>query len=198
MNVEPVTLEGVRLRMEPLGHTHARDLAEIATPDLFEYSFIQPAALTPEAFIEYIDRSLETPARLPFAMVLTDSGKAIGTSSYHDIRPAHRGLAIGYTWIGRAYQGTFVNPESKYLLLRHAFENLGAIRVHLQADNRNIHSQNAIAKLGAVKEGVLRKHILLPDGYARDTAMFSIIDDEWPIVKANLEERLGYVPWTAA
>jgi ribosomal-protein-alanine N-acetyltransferase len=82
-------------------------------------------------------------------------------------------------------------------MLRHAFENLGAIRVHFQADNRNTHSLNAIARLGAKNEGVLRKHVILPDGYARDSAMFSIIDDEWPGIKTRLEERLGYVPWNS-
>jgi ribosomal-protein-alanine N-acetyltransferase len=87
-----------------------------------------------------------------------------------------------------------VNPENKYLLLRHAFETLGAIRVQLKTDGRNLHSQRAIAKLGAKLEGTMRRHIIMPDGYFRDTVMYSIIDDEWPGVKAGLEERLGYVP----
>jgi len=111
-----------------------------------------------------------------------------------DIRPEHHGLEIGATWIGKAYQGTSVNPENKYMLLRQAFERLGAIRVQLKTDGRNLQSQAAIAKLGAKHEGVLRKHVLLPDGYERDTVMYSITDDEWPAVKAALEERLGYVP----
>ncbi len=111
-----------------------------------------------------------------------------------DVRPAHRGLEIGYTWIARAYQGTRVNPECKYLLLRHAFEKLGAIRVQLKTDGRNLQSQHAIEKLGAVKEGVLRKHLILPDGYVRDTVMYSITDSEWPHVKSRLEARLGYIP----
>jgi len=195
LDVQPVTLEGRNLRLEPLSRSHADDLLSVATPDIFTYGVLEPSAFTHEGFEDYIDRSLEVPARLAFAMILKETGKAIGTSSYHDIRAAHRGLAIGYTWIGKPYQGTFVNPESKYLLLRHAFEDLSAIRVQLQADNRNIHSHNAILKLGAIKEGVLRKHIVLPDGFLRDTAIFGIIDDEWPAIRAGLENRLGYVPW---
>jgi RimJ/RimL family protein N-acetyltransferase len=111
-----------------------------------------------------------------------------------DIRPEHRGLEIGWTWIGKAYQGTQVNPENKYLLLRHAFETLGAIRVQLKTDARNIQSQRAMAKLGAKLEGTLRNQIILPDGYYRHSVMFSVIADEWPEVKAAIERRLGYVP----
>jgi RimJ/RimL family protein N-acetyltransferase len=118
----------------------------------------------------------------------------VGTTSYFDIRPEHRGLEIGYTWLGKAYQGTHINPENKYLLLRHAFETLGAIRVQLKTDRRNLQSQAAIAKLGAKLEGTLRKHSIMEDGYIRDAVMFSVIDLEWPEVKAGLERRLGYVP----
>lgn len=95
---------------------------------------------------------------------------------------------------GRSFQGTSVNPECKYLMLRHAFEDWGAMRVQLKTDRRNLQSQRAIEKLGAVREGVLRKHMLLPDGYERDTVMYSIIDDEWPAIRDRLIERLGYTP----
>lgn len=194
MDVQPVTLEGNRLRLEPLDVRHAKDLLGAATPDVFTYSIIGPRDYTVPAFEEYIRESLKTPARVPFAIMLTDEGKAIGTTSYHDITPAHRGLSIGYTWIGEPYQGTFVNPESKYLLMRHAFETLGALRVQFRADGRNTHSHRAIEKLGARREGTLRKHIILPDGHVRDTVIFSVIDEEWPEVKARLEQRLGYIP----
>ena len=127
-------------------------------------------------------------------MVLRDTGQAVGVSSYTDVRPEHRGLEIGGTWIGRTYQRTAVNPECKYLMLRHAFENLGAVRVQLKTDSRNTQSQRAIEKLGAQKEGVLRKHIILPDGYVRDTVMYSITVEEWPEVRVGLEDRLGYTP----
>jgi RimJ/RimL family protein N-acetyltransferase len=108
-----------------------------------------------------------------------------------DIRPKHMGLEIGTTWIGRAHQGTKVNPESKLLLLAHAFERLGCERVQLKTDGRNLQSQHAIEKLGAVKEGVLRKHMIMPDGFVRDTVMYSIVAAEWPDVKRGLEARLA-------
>jgi RimJ/RimL family protein N-acetyltransferase len=139
-------------------------------------------------------KTLAMEGRLPFAIVLRETGQPVGSTSYFDIRPAHRGLEIGYTWYAQAYQGTHINPENKYLLLRHAFETLGAVRVQLKTDKRNLRSQHAIAKLGAKLEGTLRKHTILENGYIRDTVMFSITDDEWPEVKAGLEARLGYVP----
>jgi RimJ/RimL family protein N-acetyltransferase len=107
-----------------------------------------------------------------------------------DIRPADRGLEIGGTWYGAAYQRTAVNTECKYLLLKHAFEALGCIRVQLKTDSRNERSQRAIERLGAVKEGVLRNHMLLADGHIRHSVMYSILDSEWPAVKARLEEKL--------
>jgi ribosomal-protein-alanine N-acetyltransferase len=166
----------------------------VATPDIFRYHFYGPEDETLEAFQAYITRILGESDRYPFAMVLNETGDAVGTTSFMDVRPAHRGLEIGSTWIGKPYQGTHVNPENKYILLRHAFETLGAVRVQLKTDGRNLHSQRAIEKLGTVREGTLRKHIILPDGYRRDSVMFSITDEEWPAVKAGLEARLGYVP----
>jgi RimJ/RimL family protein N-acetyltransferase len=137
---------------------------------------------------------LALPDTLMFAMVLRESGQPVGITSYLEIRPAHRGLEIGNTWIARPWQGTQVNPENKYLLLRHAFESLDALRVQLKTDGRNLRSQRAIEKLGALKEGVLRKHMILQDGYVRDTVMYSIIAEEWPRVREGLEARLGYAP----
>jgi RimJ/RimL family protein N-acetyltransferase len=191
--VKPVTLEGRVVRVEPLRPEHAVDLFNLADDDLFKYMWTWSGA-SPEDLRESIRQLLSLQGWCPFAIVLRETGKAIGSTSYLDIRPEHRGLEIGSTWIGRPYQGTLVNPENKYLLLRHAFEMLGAVRVQLKTDGRNLHSQRAIAKLGAKLEGTLRKHIILPDGYIRDTVMFSITDEEWPGVKAGLEERLGYVP----
>jgi RimJ/RimL family protein N-acetyltransferase len=142
----------------------------------------------------FMEKTLAMEGRIPFSVVLKESGQPVGSTSYFDIRSAHRGLEIGYTWYAVPYQGTQVNPENKYLLLRHAFETLGAIRVQLKTDKRNLRSQAAIAKLGAKLEGTLRKHSIMEDGYIRDTVMFSITDEEWPGVKAGLEARLGYVP----
>ncbi len=194
MQVTPVTLEGHDLRLEPLGAGHREDLRAAATPDVYRYLTLYPRDDTREAFDEYFDGLLSMEDRISFAMVLRDSGRAVGTSSYLDIRPEHRGVEIGNTWIGRRYQGSRVNPEAKLLMLRHAFEELGALRVQLKCDARNLQSQRAIEKLGALREGVLRKHMILADGYVRDTVMYSITDKEWPGVRERLVVRLGYDP----
>ncbi len=124
--------------------------------------------------------------------------RAGGATAYLDIRPANRGLEIGRTWIGLAHQGTRVNPESKYLLLRHAFEVLGAVRVQLKTDLRNDRSQRAIERLGAQREGVLRKLQCRADGTFRDTVIYALTDDDWPAARSRLEERLGGDPTVAA
>lgn len=194
MWVEPVTLEGKTLRMEPLGLQHAESLydAFMMDPTILRYTNLRPEENTPEGWADYMERTLAMPGRVPFAMVRKDTGQAIGSSSYIDIRPEHRGLEIGYTWIGKGYQGTHVNPENKYILIRHAFETLGAIRVQLKADDRNEQSKAAMRKLGLQFEGVLRNQIILPDGFYRASAMFSVIESEWPEFKAALERRIGW------
>ncbi len=192
MNVEPITLEGRIVRLEPLSEDHAEAIAEVATPEIFAYLF-PPAEYTEIGFRDQIRGLIADPGICLFATVLKETGRAIGMTSYLDIRPAHRALEIGFTWIGTQWQGTAVNPEAKWLLLEHAFEKLGAVRVQLKTDLRNVQSQRAIEKLGAIKEGVLRKHMTLPNGHIRDTVMFSITDDEWPDVRASLLARLGEV-----
>ena len=190
VNIQPVTLVGRTIRLEPLERRHAADMAQAADADIFKYHGLQPE-ISQTGFESYIDTLLSRPAMVPFAQVLIESGKAIGGTTYMDIQNANRGVEIGTTWIGRAYHGTMVNPEAKYLLLRHAFEDQGAIRVQLKTDSRNLQSQRAIEKLGAVKEGLLRNHMIMPDGYFRHTVMYSITNDEWPEAKARLEARLG-------
>ena len=180
-------------RLEPLALRHATDFAAASTPELFTYHF-PPTELTPAGFAAWIQFLSNTPGFCPFAIVDSQSGRAIGATSYLDIRPADRGVEIGFTWIARAFQGTLVNPECKYLLFRHAFDEQQAVRVQLKTDLRNRHSQRAIEKLGAVREGVLRKHMIRPDGYVRDTVMYSVTAEEWPAVREALEARLGYVP----
>jgi ribosomal-protein-alanine N-acetyltransferase len=194
MPIEPIVLEGRAVRLEPLHADHAAALWRAATPDLFTYIPIAPRDRSFTAFQAYVATLRSRPSQLQFAIVSCQSGEAVGTTSYMDLRLEHRGLEIGNTWIARTHQGTLINPENKYLLLRHAFETLGMLRVQLKCDARNILSQRAIAKLGAQREGVLRKHVVLPDGFVRDTVLFSITDDEWPQVKAGLEDRLGYPP----
>lgn len=195
MYVEAVTLEGRQLRVEPLREEHGPDLFSVADEGIFTYiQQIAPEEWTAEGFQKYARRLADLSGWYYHAMVLIESGRAVGVSSYLDVRPEHRGLEIGGTWIARPYQGTFVNPECKYLMLRHAFEWLGAIRVQLKTDARNIQSRRNIEKLGARREGILRKHMLLPDGHPRDSVMYSITDDEWREVRARLEARLGYIP----
>ncbi|MCC6615079.1 MAG: GNAT family N-acetyltransferase [Anaerolineae bacterium] len=191
MDIQPITLSGAVVRLEPLDARHAEDLSEVATPDLFIYHY-PPAEFTPAGWRALIENVRQRPGWCPFAVVLQETGKAIGVTCYLDIQPANRAVEIGFTWIARAYQGTKVNPEMKFLMLRHAFEDQDALRVQIKTDDRNAQSRRAIAKLGAAFEGILRNHMITPDGYHRSTAMFSIIDTEWPSVKANLEARLGH------
>jgi RimJ/RimL family protein N-acetyltransferase len=119
------------------------------------------------------------------------SGNAIGCTRYLNIDPLNRSLEIGGTWYGLDYQGTMVNTECKYLLLQYAFEELACIRVWFKADMRNLRSIHAMERIGAIKEGVLRNHMILPDGYIRDSALFSLLPNEWPRVKQNLEAQLS-------
>jgi N-acetyltransferase len=197
MQVDPVSLVGRVARLDPLTLDDAPGLFAAADPAIFVYIGARPAEWTLPAFRDYLRRLLDTPDMRPFVIRRAETGAPVGVTTYMEIRPAHRGLEIGSTWIAGPAQGTAINPEAKYLLLRHAFETLGAVRVQLKTDGRNLHSQRAIAKLGALREGVLRRHMILPDGYIRDTVMFSIIAEEWPAVKAGLEARLGYVPGPA-
>lgn len=185
----PVELEGRFVRLEPLEERHASALAWAASPELFTHHF-PPRTLTPEGFAEQI-RGFGLVPLVAFAIVLKETGRAVGQTAFLDLQPAHRALEVGLTWIGKRWQGTQVNPESKLLLLGHAFDELGCLRVQIKTDERNLQSQRAIEKLGAVKEGVLRKHMLLPDGFQRSTVLYSITDDEWPAVRAGLLARLG-------
>jgi N-acetyltransferase len=190
--VQPVVLHGNVVRLEPLDESHAEGLAKAYDPEIFRFfAGVIPADGTVPALVDYIQGTRSKPMVLAFAIVHQSSGQAVGVTTYLDIRPEHRGLEIGSTWLGRDYQGTSVNPEAKLLLLTHAFEQLGAERVQLKTDMRNLQSRAAILKLGAVQEGILRRHAVLADGYVRDTVMFSILASEWPLVKARLEERLA-------
>lgn len=161
-----------------------------------------PGEWSVRGFEEELERVNSLPGVVAFAIVLAegaDTGRAIGRTTFMDIKPEHRGIEIGRTWIARAHHGTRVNPEAKYIMLRHAFEHLTppAVRVQITTNATNLHSQSAIAKLGAVKEGVLRKSRIMPptldrtDTLVRDWVVFSIIDDEWPGVRARLEARLA-------
>jgi RimJ/RimL family protein N-acetyltransferase len=192
MNVQPVVLEGPTLRLEPLRREHAALLwPEAADLEIFRHTLESPRDASPEAFEDWIRHCATIPASALWTLFLKATGKAVGVSGYLEIRPPHRGLEIGRTWIARSHQGSRVNPESKYLLLRHAFEGLGAVRVQLKTDLNNLRSQRAIEKLGATREGVLRKYQIRSNGYIRDSVIYSILAEEWPEVKAGLEARLA-------
>ncbi len=188
-----VTLNGNVVRLEPLSEDHAKELA-IAGKDRSIWTYMlygQPT--TENSMLEWVRdilarRDLEN--ELPFAVIQLASGKVVGATRYMDIRPEHKGLEIGGTWYSVEFQRTKVNTESKYLLLKYAFESLGCIRVQLKTDLRNIRSQIAIERLGAVKEGILRKHMITPEGLIRDSVYYSILDSEWSCVKKRIEELL--------
>lgn len=194
MNLAPVVLPGQVVRLEPLERRHAADLLlAAADPDIWLYiPSPQPRTLGEvEAFIESAKRSAANGQEIPFAVIDQASDRAIGSTRYLEIRPADRALEIGWTWYAKEAQRTAVNTECKFLLLRHAFEELGALRMQFKTDRRNLRSQRAIERIGAVKEGVLRKQRIMPDGYVRDTVYYSILDAEWPAVKARLTEFLS-------
>jgi N-acetyltransferase len=193
--VTPVMLTGRVVRLEPLSiEKHAAGLWEAVSVETFQYFGARPTEWTLDAFKVFLESLLGRPSISAFCQQLAATGQPIGVTTYMEIEPAHRGLEIGNTWLTKTQQGTLVNPESKYMLLRHAFENLQSIRVQLKTDLRNLQSQRAIEKLGAKREGVLRNHRIMPDGHYRHSVYFSILDEEWPEVKKNLEARLGYIP----
>lgn len=189
-----VTMEGRVVRLEPLEAAHAPGLLAAAEPEIFRFTPQAPPQWSVDGFRQDIERLSAMADVVAFAVIERASGAVIGRTTYMDIQAQHRGLEIGRTWLARPQQGTAVNPEMKYLMMRRAFEELGAIRVAFKTGLENVHSQRAIAKLGAVREGVLRHDRILPDGRFRDTVVFSVLDREWPAVRAGLEARLGYVP----
>jgi RimJ/RimL family protein N-acetyltransferase len=193
MNVQPVTLTGKIVRLEPLTASHIPDLARVGLEEKIWHFMRYGNVETVEQLSAWVRELLDLQAQgtdLPFAVINLANGRAIGSTRYLEIDHLNRSLEIGGTWYGLDYQGTLVNTECKYLLLKHAFEMLGCVRVWLKTDRRNLRSQRAIERMGAVREGVLRNHMILPDGYIRDSVMYSILPQEWPQVKLKLEARL--------
>ncbi len=193
MDVQPVSLLGKVIRLEPLSEAHVLDLTEIGLDENIWRYMLYGNIDSEEKMRAFVRDLLSRQARgtdLPFAVIHLASERAIGCTRYLNIRPKHRGLEIGGTWYGAAYRRTAANTECKYLLLRHAFETLGCIRVQIKTDVRNVPSLRAIERLGAVEEGTLRNHIITPDGTIRDSIFYSILDTEWPPVKAGLEEKM--------
>jgi RimJ/RimL family protein N-acetyltransferase len=189
----PVRLEGMGVRLEPLELRHAEDLLEAGRDaSVWRFRPGEPFETLDDVrrWIDAANAAVREGREVAFAIVRLPEGAAVGSTRCLDLRRADRALEIGSTWLGPAAQRSGVNTECKLLLLRHAFEDLGAVRVQLKTDGRNARSQQAIARLGAVREGVLRRHMTLADGFVRDTVMFSITDAEWPAVKERLEARL--------
>ena len=194
MKVEPVVLSGKYIRLEPLSERHIPGLSIVgADPAIWRF-MLYGEVTSVEKMGDWVRDILSRQAEgtdLPFAVVDLASGRLAGATRYMDIRAPHRSLEIGGTWYGVDYQRTPVNTEAKYLLLWHAFERLGCIRVQFKADSRNERSLRAIERLGAQREGFLRNHMLLEDGTYRHSVYYSILEDEWPAVKARLEGKLG-------
>jgi RimJ/RimL family protein N-acetyltransferase len=190
--VEPVTLEGRHIRLEPLTLDHHAGLCEIGLdPELWRW--IPTQVRSRDEMTDYIRLALQGQAdgnALPFANLEQSSGRVVGCTRYMNIDKANRHVEIGSTWIGKPWQRTAVNTEAKYLMLRHAFETLGCFRVELKTDALNQQSRNAILRIGAIQEGIFRKHVLCWDGRLRDSVYFSVVDSEWPGVKARLEAKL--------
>jgi RimJ/RimL family protein N-acetyltransferase len=193
MNVAPVMLEGSHVRLEPLAKAHLAGLAQVGLEEEL-WRWIPVPVRTVEEMAAYIETALQEQERgvsLPFALMEKATGRAIGSTRYGNIDRTHRRVEIGWTWVAREWQRTAVNTEAKYLLLRHAFETLGCIRVELKTDSLNEKSRAAILRIGAREEGIFRNHMITASGRIRHTVYFSIVDSEWPAVKARLESLLN-------
>jgi N-acetyltransferase len=193
MDLTPVTLEGRHVRLEPLRLSHIAALNEAAKdPRIWE--FTSAVARNPAEMQKYVDTALDwqqAGTAVPFVTMTKDNREVIGSTRFANIDVGNRRAEIGWTWINPNWWRTAVNTEAKYLMLRHAFERWNCVRVELKTGTKNQRSRDAILRLGATEEGTLRRHILQPDGSWRDTVYFSILEDEWPAVKRELERKLS-------
>lgn len=193
LHIEPVTLSTDRLTLRPLSLSDVPALAEAAGDgELWE----KKTTTVPrsEGFEAYVQKALELQEAglaLPFTTVVNEGNRVIGSTRFMNIDAANHRVEIGTTWIAKSWQRTFVNTHAKFLMLRHAFEVLGCNAVELRTHRLNDQSRAAIERLGAKLDGILRQHMIMPDGHIRDTAVYSIVRDEWPAVKAGLERRMG-------
>jgi len=195
MDCSPIILEGQHARLAPLSLADADGLiAAAGDGELWNTNVtIIPGA---SGMSDYIQAALDGQSmgkELPFVIIRKSTKDIVGTTRFYEIFPHDRKCAIGYTWLAKSAQRTPVNTECKLLLLTHAFETWNCVRVELITDVLNEQSRAAIMRLGAKQEGILRKHLILPNGRVRDSVFFSVIDDEWPAIKASLVTRLGRV-----
>ncbi|HKG95043.1 MAG TPA: GNAT family N-acetyltransferase [Gemmatimonadaceae bacterium] len=192
MLVAPVTLEGDHVRLEPLTPAHVEPLTAVATDEEL-WRLTTSRVRDAEELREYVEHALrlqQAGSALPFAIVDRASGRAAGSTRYANIDLANRRLEIGWTWLGRPFQRTALNTEAKLLLVEHAIERLGCMRVEFKTDALNERSRAALLRIGAREEGTLRKHSVTWSGHVRDSVYYSIIDEEWPSVKAMLKDKL--------
>jgi len=195
LEVSPVTLEGQHVRLEPLSLAHAESLIAAASDGQLWNSTVTvvPDRSTVASYIGDALLGQTLGRELPFIIVRKTSGAVVGTTRFYDIHPTDQRVAIGYTWLSKSAQRTAINTESKFLMLAYAFEQWRFIRVEFITDVLNDQSRAAILRLGAKQEGILRNHMMMPNGRIRDSVCFSIIASEWPEVKARLVGKLGAV-----
>jgi RimJ/RimL family protein N-acetyltransferase len=189
MNILPVTLEGVWVRLEPLRPEHVPALWQAGSdPELWRLTSARMQSI--EDMKAYVETALADAGTLPFATVERSSEQVVGTTRYANIVPEHKRAEIGWTFIAPGHQRTSLNTEAKYLMFRHAFETWGCNRVELKTSAVNYQSRTAILRIGAMQEGILRRHMINADGSVRDTVYYSVIAEEWPRVKAHIERLL--------
>ncbi|HGM5551225.1 TPA: GNAT family N-acetyltransferase [Pseudomonas putida] len=187
------TLQGPRILLRPLQYSDADALLRAAADgELWNLTVtVVPSASTIDSYLKKALDGRDAGTVMPFVIVLKDSGEVIGSTRFWKIDPMNRKLEIGSSWIAARWQKSFVNTEAKYLMLRHAFEVLDCVRVQFTTDENNQKSRNAILRLGAQQEGIVRHERIMPDGRKRNSVRFSIIDDEWPQVRQALEQKLA-------
>lgn len=190
--IEPVVLEGTHVRLEPLSIDHFEGLCEVGLdPELWRWTGNRVTHA--DDLRRYVVEALGLQgagSAVPFATIDRASGRVAGSTRFAALRPEHRSVEIGWTWLGKTFQGTALNTEAKLLMMRHAFETWGCLRVELKTDVLNEPSRNAMKRIGCTEEGVLRSHIITESGRVRDTVYYSVLEGEWPGVKKHILELL--------
>jgi N-acetyltransferase len=191
LEVKPLELVGDKVRLEPMSQQHAQGLYNRGR-NAADWAFMPRACFVDQADTRHwIDEALTRKNELPFVIVEKEKNRVVGSTRYLNIRQEHRSLEVGWTWLGQEWLRSGVNTEAKYLLLSHAFERLGCIRVEFKTDERNLRSQQALERIGASREGVLRNHMIVQGGFYRNSVYFSVIEKEWPAVKERLQGLLN-------
>lgn len=191
LDVKPIVLEGETVRLEPMSQDHAQGLYNRGR-SAADWVYMPRACFVDQADTRHwIDDALSRDNELPFVVLEKQKNRVVGSTRYLNIRQEHRSLEVGWTWVGQEWLRSGVNTEAKFLLLRHAFERLGCIRVEFKTDERNLRSQQALERIGASREGVFRNHMIVQEGFYRNSVYYSVIEDEWPAVKERLQALLN-------